>query len=190
MSSAKKTLLRGPLTIARASIAEEVGLEQTLDLDAVVEENPWLEEEGASFVTLTTNTEQLRGCIGSIIAHQKLYEDIIHNAKNAAMHDPRFPSLTQKEFDDIIVEVSILSEPESLEYDSIEDLKSKIRVGIDGVVLKDGVYQATFLPQVWEQLPTFEHFFSHLCQKAGMEQNCLERMPDIFIYQVKEYKES
>ncbi|MEA3419917.1 MAG: AmmeMemoRadiSam system protein A [Campylobacterota bacterium] len=185
MNSVKKTLL----TLARASIAEAVDMTYTLDLDALLEDNPWLEEEGASFVTLTTSGERLRGCIGSIVAHQKLYEDIIHNARNAAMHDPRFPSLTQEEFDRITVEISVLSEPEPLEYDSIEELKSKIRVGIDGVVLKKGVYQATFLPQVWDQLPDFELFFSHLCQKAGMEADCLSRMPEILTYQVEEYKE-
>ena len=185
MDSMKKTLL----TLARASIAEAVGLPYTLDLELLLEENPGLEEQGASFVTLTTSGERLRGCIGSIIAHQKLYEDIIHNANSAAMNDPRFPSLTQKEFDGITVEVSILSEPEPLDYDSIEELKSKIRVGVDGVVLKQGVYQATFLPQVWDQLPDFELFFSHLCQKAGMEADCLSRMPEILTYQVEEYKE-
>jgi AmmeMemoRadiSam system protein A len=185
MDNIKNTLL----ILARASIAEAVGLSYTLDLEALLEENPWLEEQGASFVTLTTSGNRLRGCIGSIIAQQKLYEDIIHNAKSAAIHDPRFPSLTQKEFEGITVEVSILSEPEPSEYDSIEDLKSKIRVGIDGVVLKYGVYQATFLPQVWDQLPTFELFFSHLCQKAGMEADCLGRIPEILTYQVEEYKE-
>ena len=178
------------LTLARASIAEAVGLPYTLDLEAVLEENPWLKEQGASFVTLTTSGERLRGCIGSIIAHQKLYEDIIHNARSAALDDPRFPSLTEEEFDAITVEVSILSEPEPLMYDSIEDLKSKIRVGIDGVVLKHGIHQATFLPQVWEQLPDFELFFSHLCQKSGMEANCLSRIPEILTYQVEEYKEN
>lgn len=185
MDSRKKILL----TLARASIAEAVGLKYTLDLEALLKENPWLEEEGASFVTLTTSSEQLRGCIGSIIAHQKLYEDIIHNAKSAAIYDPRFPALTQEEFDRITVEVSILTQPVPLEYDSIEALKAKIQIGVDGVVLKHGIHQATFLPQVWEQLPDFELFFSHLCQKAGMEAECLERIPEIFTYQVQEYKE-
>ena len=185
MDSIKKTLL----TLARASISEAVGKAYTLDLDALLEGNLWLKKKGASFVTLTTSGERLRGCIGSIIAHRNLYEDIIDNAQSAAMHDPRFPSLTQKEFDDITIEVSILSQPEPLEYDSIEDLKSRIRVGVDGVVLKYDVYQATFLPQVWDQLPTFELFFSHLCQKAGMEADCLDRIPEILTYQVEEYKE-
>jgi len=185
MDNVKKTLL----TLARAAIAEAVGLDYRLDLKTLLSENPWLQEQGASFVTLTINGGQLRGCIGSIIAHQKLYEDIIQNAKNTAISDPRFPSLTQKEFEAITVEVSILSAPEALKYNSIDDLKSKIRVGVDGVVLKHGIHQATFLPKVWEQLPSFELFFAHLCQKAGMEADCLSRMPDIFTYQVEEYKE-
>ena len=185
MDNVKKTLL----TLARAAIAEAVGLEYKLDLKKLLQENPWLQEKGAAFVTLTINGGELRGCIGSIIAHQKLYEDIIQNAKNAAIGDPRFPSLTQKEFEEIKVEVSLLSEPKPLAYDSIEDLKSKIRLGVDGVVLKHGLNQATFLPQVWEELPSFELFFAHLCQKAGMEAECLSRMPDIFTYQVKKYKE-
>lgn len=185
MENVKETLL----TLARASIAEAVGLEYTLDLKAVLYENPWLEEQGAAFVTLTTGNEELRGCVGSIVAHQRLYEDIIHNAKSAALNDPRFPALSQEDFERIKVEVSLLSTPAALHYDSIEQLKSKITVGVDGVILKDGVYQATFLPQVWKQLPSFELFFEYLCQKAEMEADCLSRMPDIFTYQVEKYKE-
>jgi uncharacterized protein len=185
MKNVKKTLL----TLARTAIAEAVGLDYTLDLKKVLDENPWLEEQGAAFVTLTIGNDELRGCIGSIAAHQKLYEDIIYNAKSAALNDPRFPSLRQEEFERITVEVSVLSTPEALHYDSIEELKSKISVGVDGVILKHDVHQATFLPQVWKQLPSFELFFEYLCQKAEMETDCLSRMPDIFTYQVEEYKE-
>ncbi len=177
------------LTLARGSIAEAVGLGYRLDIDKILRENPWLKDMGASFVTLTTSSDMLRGCIGSIIPHQKLYEDIISNAKSAAIHDPRFPSLSQEEFEHIKVEVSILSKPRAIEYSSSEDLKSKVKPTIDGIVLKYGAHQATFLPQVWEQLPSFELFFSHLCQKAGMEADCLNRIPEISIYQVQEYRE-
>ncbi len=178
------------LSLARASIAEALRIPYPLDLEETLAKNPWLEEEGACFVTLTTSGHDLRGCIGTISAHRKLYEDIIHNAKSAAMHDPRFTSLTADEFEDIKVEVSLLTEPHVLLYNSVESLKSKIDVGVDGVILKQGMYQATFLPQVWKQLPTFELFFSHLCQKAGMEANCLDAMPEILIYQVEEYAEA
>lgn len=136
------------LNLARASIAKELKLPYTLPLKELVAKNPWLQDEGASFVTLTTNSENLRGCIGTISAHRKLYEDIIVNAKKAAMNDPRFTALTADEFEDINVEVSLLSEPKVLLYDSIESLKSKISVGTDGVILKKGVHQATFTTSV------------------------------------------
>ncbi len=177
------------LKLARASISKAVGKPYDLDLKKLRKENTWLDEYGAAFITLTTEKEMLRGCIGSTVAHRKLYEDVIENAKSAAIGDPRFLPLKEKEFEDIHVEVSILTQAKVLEYSTKEDLKSKIVVGKDGVILKYGKYRATFLPQVWEQLPTFEVFFSHLCKKAGIREECLEEKPTISVYQVKKYKE-
>lgn len=178
------------LKLARAAIAEEFGIDYGVDKEALRSKNPWLNEKGAAFVTLNKKGDgALRGCIGSIIAHRTLYDDIIENAKSAAFHDPRFVALTPQEFNDITVEVSLLTDPKPLPYSSAADLKSKLRPGIDGVILRKGNYQATFLPQVWEQLPTFETFMAHLCQKAGMPSNCIEMHPDVFVYQVEEYHE-
>ena len=67
------------------------------------------------------------------------------------------------------------------------DLKSKIRVGVDGVILSLNGKRATFLPSVWEQLPTFELFFAHLCQKAGLPHDCLHNHPKIETYQANKY---
>ncbi len=181
----KETLL----SLARASIANAVDVSYTYDLEKTLKENPWLESEGAAFITLTTNDDRLRGCIGSTVAHRKLYEDVILNAKSAALNDPRFLALTKEEYDKIKVEVSVLTEPKVLAYSSVADLKSKIRKDVDGVILKHGSYQATFLPQVWEQLPSFELFFSNLCKKAGMREECLADKPEILVYQAKKYKE-
>ncbi len=186
MYNRKKTLL----ILARSAISEVLGLPYRINLEQLIRDNFWLKKKGASFVTISTKNRQLRGCVGSIVAHRKLYLDVMHNAKSAAMNDPRFPSLSVNEFEDIKIEVSVLTEPKILLYDSIDMLKSKIRVGIDGVILKQGTHQATFLPQVWEDLPTFESFFAHLCQKSGMKEDCLNDMPDIFIYQVKIYSET
>jgi hypothetical protein len=183
----KKEIL---LQLARFAISEVIGKPENLNVDTLIKDNPWLEEERASFVTITIDGDKLRGCIGSLIAHRKLYLDVIHNAKSAAMHDPRFPPLTLKEFEQIKIEISLLTHPESISYDSPQTLKSKIRVGIDGVIIKNGTHQATFLPQVWEELPNFEVFFSHLCQKAGMSSDCLKNMPEILVYQVEKYKEA
>jgi AmmeMemoRadiSam system protein A len=177
------------LQLARASIAEAVGLKHRVNLQAMLEQNPWLEETGAVFVTITINGGRLRGCIGSLVAHRKLYEDVIHNGRNAAIGDPRFDKLSQEEFERIGVEVSVLTKPEPLEYSDTVDLKDKLRVGIDGVILRSGHHQATFLPQVWEQLPTFELFFNHLCQKARLDGECIQSHPDISIYQVEKFKE-
>jgi AmmeMemoRadiSam system protein A len=113
----------------------------------------------------------------------------VANGEAAAFDDPRFPLLTKEEFEKIDIEVSLLTVPYPLEYDDIEDLRRKIRPGVDGVVLRLEGRQATFLPQVWEELNDFDHFFAHLCLKAGLPQNCLAYHPQIFVYQVEKFKE-
>jgi len=175
------------LSLARASIKSRF-LDGHVETASLVEEYPELEEPGASFVTLTQDG-QLRGCIGSIIAHRSLLEDIIENAQSAAFRDPRFMPLKEEELARTRIEVSLLTPPELLEYTDLDELKSKVRVGIDGVILKHGNNQATFLPQVWEELPDFDLFFEHLCQKAGLLHSCLESHPQIHVYQVDKIKE-
>ncbi len=170
------------LQIAKDSIKSNFE-EIDFDVDELLKQEPKLKEQGAVFVTLTLDGN-LRGCIGSLVAHRSLLEDIIYNAKAAAFDDPRFPPLSKEEFERVKIEISLLSSPKELTYSDIEDLKSKIRPNIDGVILKDGFHQATFLPQVWEQLPTFELFFEHLCQKAGLSKEFLFNHPQIFTYQV------
>jgi AmmeMemoRadiSam system protein A len=178
------------IDIAKDAIKEELYKKSLIDKEELLRKYPSLSKKGAVFVTLQKR-EALRGCIGSLIAHRTLLEDLIHNAKAAAFSDPRFPPLTVEEFNskDFSVEISLLSEPRELPYSDIEDLKRKIRVNRDGVILKQGSYQATFLPQVWEQLPTFETFFAHLCQKAALSADCLKSHPQIFTYEVKKIEE-
>ncbi len=141
----------------------------------------------ATFVTLKQN-QNLRGCIGSLVAHRDLYDDLVQNAKSAAFKDPRFKPLTQEELEYTTIEISILSEPVLIKYSTIEDLKSKIDVGVDGIILKLENNQATFLPQVWDELTTFELFFEHLCQKARLRTECLKQRPIIYKYQVEKIK--
>jgi len=138
----------------------------------------------ATFVTLKQNG-RLRGCIGSLVAHRELYDDLIYNAQSAAFNDPRFKPVTQDELDSITLEVSLLSDPVLVKYTDIKDLKSKIQIGIDGIILKFGNKQATFLPQVWEDLQDFDIFFEHLCKKAGLSGDCLNEHPEIYKYQVE-----
>ncbi len=175
------------LKIAKQSIIDSLNGQNTIDKNALLEKFPELDEQRATFVTLNKNGN-LRGCIGSLVAHRTLLEDIISNAKSAAFNDPRFKPLQAEEFNQIDVELSILSVPKLLKYDDVADLKSKVIIGEDGIILRLDGRQATFLPQVWEQLPTFEIFFEHLCKKAGLEGDCLQRHPEIYHYQAQKIK--
>lgn len=178
------------IALAKAAILVALNQAEDFDLEHALRTYPFLQENGAAFVTINTKPgNQLRGCIGSLQAYRPLYKDIISNAQSAALRDPRFPPLTAKELEHISIEVSILSEPKVLIYDDLKDLKSKIIPFEHGVILKHGYHQATYLPQVWEQLPKFDDFFSNLCLKANLTQNCLSDHPEILIYTVKKYEE-
>lgn len=122
---------------------------------------------GASFVTLEKNGD-LRGCIGSIIAHRALIDDLIKNAQSSAFSDPRFTPLREDEFEDLSIDVSLLSEPEKMEFEDEADLIAQIRPNIDGIIIKDGSHQAVYLPSVWEQLPDKVMFLNSLKIKAGL----------------------
>jgi len=178
------------IALAKAAILVALNQPEDFDLEFALKTYPSLEENGAAFVTINTEpNEQLRGCIGSLQAYRPLYEDIIHNAQAAALRDPRFLPLTLEELQHIKIEVSILSEPKLLAYDTIEDLRSKVVPFQDGIVLKLNGKHATYLPQVWEQLPKFDDFFSSLCMKANLSNDCLSQHPEISTYRVKKYKE-
>ena len=148
-----------------------------------------LNQRRGTFVTLTIDGN-LRGCIGHIVPKGSIIEGVRENAINAAFYDPRFRPLSKKEFDKIKIEVSILTNPEPLEYKDAEDLLAKLRPGIDGVIIKKGYHQATFLPQVWEQLPDKEEFLAHLCLKAGLDPDTWKREKlEVLTYQVQAFEE-
>lgn len=178
------------IALAKAAILVALNQPEDFDLEGALKAYPGLEEDGAVFVTINTEpNEQLRGCIGSLQAYRPLYKDIISNAQSAALRDPRFTPLTLKELKYVTIEVSILSEPKTLKYSDVKDLENKVIPFQDGIVLKHDGNHATYLPQVWEQLPKFDDFFSSLCMKAGLAQNCLELHPDILVYHVTKYEE-
>jgi AmmeMemoRadiSam system protein A len=142
-----------------------------------------------TFVTLKIQG-QLRGCIGNLTATESVLESVKSNAINAAFHDPRFASLTAAELERTKIEVSILTKPRRLEYGDSQDLIQKLRVNVDGVILRKDRASATFLPQVWEQLPRPEDFLSHLCQKAGLSPEAWKRTElEVLTYQVQSFEE-
>ena len=176
------------IKLARMAILEEFEGKKLINKNDWLEKYPYLKENRASFVTLKIDGN-LRGCIGSILPHRPLIDDIIENSKAAAFSDPRFTPLTPQEYEKIKVEVSLLTIPQKVEYEDKQDLMQKIRPGVDGVILQLANHQATFLPSVWEELPVFDLFFAHLCMKAGLPGDCLMYHPIIYTYQAKEIEE-
>lgn len=119
------------------------------------------------FVTLDKKGTGLRGCIGIFERREPLYKNVISRAIAAAVHDSRFPRVTYGELKDIKLEISVLTAPEPLQFDSADDLLAKLRPKVDGVILQTRWGNSTYLPQVWEQIPQKEMFLSHLCRKHG-----------------------
>lgn len=199
------------LKLARAAIRERLHIEHPTAADStasILAANPWLNESGACFVTLTEGG-RLRGCIGSLAAHRSLGKDIAAHAVDAATHDPRFNPVTAAEYPLLNVEISVLGEPEPITVNSCDadsrdtgsktatlaslqsgpqtdavkrdgsnverpvrsrtELEEVLRPGKDGLILADRRGRsATFLPQVWDELPNPHDFVAHLLAKAGI----------------------
>ena len=178
--------------LAHHTIMEKLGRKRSKsepDTDAHNLQDEVFKSHRGTFVTLKIKG-QLRGCIGNLTARETVWEGVRHNAINAAFHDPRFSPLTVKEFDQTEIEVSILSEPRPLEFRDGVDLTQKLRVNVDGVIIRKGHASATFLPQVWQQLPRPEEFLSHLCMKAGLPSDAWkDPQLEVLTYQVQYFEE-
>jgi MEMO1 family protein len=174
------------LELARKSVMAAVTGGEAPKADDVPEK---FRARRACFVTLTKNG-RLRGCIGSIFPVEPLYEDVIRRARSAAIEDTRFSPVGADELKEIEIEVSVLTVPQRLAFTSPQDLLSKLRPGVDGVVLRVGNGQATYLPQVWEQIPDKRTFIDELAEKAGLAADAWTRPEaEVMTYQVEAFKE-
>ncbi len=178
LSCEQGTLL---LSLARATLKQRLvggNVPQAPD-------DPALLSLTATFVTLKIDGH-LRGCIGNLQPVGPLWEGIRDNAINAAFHDHRFSALRPEELEKVDLDISILSPPQPLAYSNPEELLRQLRPGIDGVIVRDGRRSATFLPQVWQQLPDPQQFLGHLCQKAGLSERAWrDTTLEIHVYQVQ-----
>ena len=181
----QQTLLR----LARDAMERGVRGEKLVPIDESTL-SPHLREQGTSFVTLMLGG-QLRGCIGGLEARKSLAEDVRQHAVAAALEDPRFHPVNEHELNWIQIEVSRLTRPHPLEYKDVEDLLSKLRPHVDGVILRDGIHhRGTFLPQVWEKIPDPAEFLNNLCYKMGVSKNLWRNKHlDVLTYQVEEFHE-
>lgn len=140
----------------------------------------------ASFITINRHG-RLRGCIGSLTAQRALVADVAHNAQAAAFNDPRFKALRAREFPDIELHISILSEPQKMNVDSREALVEALRPGVDGLIIKEAGRQATYLPSVWEQLADPDSFVAELRVKAGLSRTGWSPSTEVFRYTTEEF---
>lgn len=172
------------LAIARAEISLAFGQAMPVEISA-----PWLQQPGATFVTLT-QAGALRGCIGSLEAQRPLLQDVKANARAAAFQDPRFPPLSSQELAQTRIEVSLLSASEALTFSDEHDALAQLRPHLDGVIFEYGRYRSTFLPQVWEQLPDVASFMAQLKRKAGLSADFWHEQVRLSRYTVSKWKET
>jgi len=186
LSSSDKQLL---LKFARESVAATARRETAPTVDAV-QLPPALLQLRTSFVTLTCAGD-LRGCVGGFQVEHQLYEDVRRHAALAATRDYRFLPVTAEEVPQLKIEISALSLPQSLNYESPEALLHRLRPNVDGVILSNGFQHATFLPQVWERVPDPRLFLSLLCEKMGLPPDTWKRKNlEVQIYQVEKFTEA
>ncbi len=177
------------IELARKAIKKYLLERQVLELSPNEVPSKY-QQKGAAFVTLKKRGK-LRGCIGSVIAFEPLYKNVIRNAINAAFDDPRFPSLQLEELKDLEISISILSPPKEYFYDSLDELCQYLEAGKPGIILRLRDRQALFLPSVWYELPTCQLFLSALCQKVGLEKECWrDSQAQFFLFKATELEET
>lgn len=153
------------LHLARQAIGKHFGFDSH-DLPRA----SWLEEPGATFVTLTLDGK-LHGCIGSLEATRPLIDDVRQNAVAAAFQDPRYPPLTEDQFAGVVIDVAWLGAPETIHSASEQDALAQLSPGVDGVIFEYGSHRATFLPHAWADFPHAKGLLSKLKSQAGLPED-------------------
>jgi uncharacterized protein (TIGR00296 family) len=161
------------VNLARKTVDEFVKEKRRVSIPDDVPNN--LTEQSGVFVTLNAasgNRVSLRGCIGRPYPTQPLVEATIDSAIDAAVNDPRFPPVSVKELDKILVELSVLTPPMKIKYDNPLDLLNLVKVGRDGLIAIRGTNRGLLLPQVpvdwgWD----VQQFLEHTCNKAWLPED-------------------
>ena len=179
------------LWLARETIGRQLGLEAREPEAGIAArlQDAALQRKRGTFVTLKEHGS-LRGCIGCLAATDSIVEGVKRNALHAAFGDSRFCPVGKDELAAIEVEISILTEPAPLVYANAEELLRTLQAGIDGVIIRKGGQSATFLPQVWEQMPRPENFLDCLCRKGGLPADAWRSGDlEVFTYRVQYFEE-
>ena len=154
---------------ARQAVTEFLSNGNRIKLEAEYEKK--FSFDSGVFVTLN-KPDGLRGCIGFPMPEKKLSHAIIEGSIAAATEDPRFPSVTTKELNDITFEVTVLTSPVEIDVSDPMEYLTKIKVGRDGLIIRHSFYSGLLLPQVpGEYGWNVEEFLQHTCHKAGLEKD-------------------
>ena len=148
-------------------------------------DDPFFTRKRGVFVTLTTKKGELRGCIGSLAGYQPLVDQVARLAHEAAFNDPRFKPVTKEEFSHLVIEISLLTEPEP-----VSSWKA-IRPGVDGIILSNASRRAVFLPHVaTDQGWDLETTLRHLSRKAGLkEDGYMDPLTTFEVFQATRFSE-
>lgn len=181
----ERALGHAVLSMARSEIAQALGVDAPTPVL-----HPRLHDRAACFVTLHDARGQLRGCVGQLEATQALGEDVRRHALGAAFGDSRFQPLTAAEWPGLDIEVSVLGPLQPLPLAAtLDDAAALLQPGVDGVVLAWQGRRATFLPQVWQQLPERRDFLRALLRKAGLSPDFWDPGIALWRYGVTVYQE-
>jgi AmmeMemoRadiSam system protein A len=173
------------LTIAREAV--RIGLDRQEQWLPDHDELPApLRDVSASFVTLRRE-QALLGCIGTIEPRRSLAHDVAANASAAAFADPRLPSITRADLAEMTVKISVLGPLEPVPAQTLHELRSVVRVDVDGLLITDRDRRATFLPSVWQQVPEVDRFLALLWQKAGLRHGSWPRRLRVHRYRTLEF---
>jgi AmmeMemoRadiSam system protein A len=175
------------LALARQSIDQGLAEMRSVPMPSLELPPPLMVARG-SFVTLRSD-KQLRGCCGTLIATRPVCEDVWRNAWASAFADPRFSSLEADAWPSVHLHISVLSPLEEIAVSSEEELLEILRPGVDGLVLTRDDSRATFLPDVWEQIPDAAEFVRHLKQKAGWPANAWSPLINVQRYTTESFAE-
>lgn len=174
------------LKLARKAIENYINGRKTAIPDKYSKE---LKERRGVFVTIYKNGS-LRGCIGLPYPDLPLIEGLIQ-ASIQACRDPRFEPLKPEELKDILIEVSVLTEPELIKVKNPKEYAKKIELGKHGLIIRKGSCGGLFLPKVpIEQNWNIEEYLENLCYKAGLTgDSWLNPLSKIFKFEAKVFTE-
>ena len=175
------------VNIAKKTILHYLETGEKLELpDDYPEE---LDEKLGVFVTLNENND-LRGCIGYAEPIEPAIVATIEVAIAAAFNDPRFPKVTEDEFEKLDFEVTVLTKPEIIYVAHPDQYIDEIEIGRDGLIVQKGYSRGLLLPQeALENALDEEDFLEHTCMKAGISADSwMDERCDVYKFQGQIFK--